>query len=260
MKYLGFILLTLLISCTNRTKSNKTISESEEIDSLTHEYLRPDTDFNDFILQFGFNPDFQKLRIKFPLSYSSLESNIEIPSNNWHHEKLYVELEAITDVSNGSKPNEKSNERVFSWVNTNSHISKNYYFRKEKGLWYLVKIDLKAYSQSNDNEDFFKYLGSFCKDSVFQKQRISFPLNMTTLDGDFNEIHEEITQEKWRFTRFYYNCDSISVFYYDFNRDFKDTDERRLFIHGVENGINALFTFKRINKIWMMIKYEDYST
>ena len=245
MRYLVLIIMILLISCACRTDSSKVDSDTNAQEAIIEDDSQPDSTFNDFILQFGFNSDFQKS---------------VITENTWINDRLYVDLEAITDISNGLKVNDKSNERVFSWIKTQSGISKNYYFKRDKDQWFLLKIEIIKDLVDENKEDFCSFLGKFCKDSVFQKQRIHFPLDMNYLDDDFNEVKENWTQEKWKFSRFYYNCDSIATLYYDFQRTFKDTDLRILIIQGFNNGINAQYTFKRINDIWIMIKYEDYST
>ena len=90
--------------------------------------------------------------------------------------------------------------------------------------------------------------------------RIYYPLDLTTLDDDYNEIKKTVNKENWTFTNLYYDCDSISMLYYDFDRTFKDTDTRTLIIHGIENGINAQSSFKRIDNKWMMTEYVDIST
>jgi hypothetical protein len=260
MKYFEIILLFLLISCSSRSNFNKTESDLKSTDSLSLEYSIPDSSFHDFILQFGFNPDFQKLRIKFPLEFVNFESKTLISADKWINDRLYVVLESISDISNGLKVNEKSDERVFTWTHTDSHISKNYYFKKKDQLWYLLKIAIIRDSIDIDQEDFYSFLGKFCNDSIFQKQRIFFPLDMTYLDDDYNEVNESLPQDKWKFQGFYYDCDSVATLFYNFNKDIKDTDERILMIHGVENGISAQYTFKRVNKNWILIKHEDYST
>lgn len=260
MRYIGIVSMIFLISCSGQTNSKKVDSATIVQEAIVEYTTEPDSDFNDFILHFGFNPDFQKSRIKFPLNYVDLEAESQIKEDSWIHDPLYVGLEAITDISNGIKLNNKSKERVFSWIKTESRISKNYYFKMEKDQWFLFKIDIRKDSVDNNKEDFISFLGHFCKDSIFQKQRIEFPLNMTFLDNDYNEVKESWNQEQWQFTSFYYDCDSIAILYYDSNRSFKDTDYRILYINGVENGINAKFTFERIGSKWVMTKYEDYST
>ncbi|MPL94428.1 hypothetical protein SDC9_40581 [bioreactor metagenome] len=252
--------MILLFSCSSRTNSKKVDSEPIDQEAIVEHIIESDLDFNDFILHFGFNPDFQKSRIKFPLKYVDLKTESLIKEDAWINDHLYSGLEAITDISNGRKVNKESNERVFSWIKTESKISKNYYFKMENEQWFLLKIEIKQDSVDQNNEDFISFLGEFCKDSIFQTQRINFPLDMTFLDNDYNEVKENWNQEQWKFSRFYYDCDSIAILYYDSHRNFKDTDYRILIINGVENGINAQFTFERIEGKWFMTKYEDYST
>jgi hypothetical protein len=216
--------------------------------------------FNDFAYQFGFNSDFQKSRIKFPLEYDNLGNITSVKENKWNPDRLYSNQEAFTEIGNGLNKKEKSNERVFSWIKLKTGISKNYYFKKENDHWFLTKIDVKKEPVAADKENFYMFLSKFCSDSVFQKKHIKFPVDMTFLDEDFNEINEEGNAEDWSYTNFNYNSDSISTMYYDFNRTFENTDTRTLEINGVENGINVQLTFKKVRNKWLLIRFEDYST
>ena len=170
MRYLVLIIMILLISCACRTDSSKVDSDTNAQEAIIEDDSQPDSTFNDFILQFGFNSDFQKLRIKFPLEFINLETISVITENTWINDRLYVDLEAITDISNGLKVNDKSNERVFSWIKTQSGISKNYYFKRDKDQWFLLKIEIIKDLVDENKEDFCSFLGKFCKDSVFQSR------------------------------------------------------------------------------------------
>jgi hypothetical protein len=260
MKYLVIILLTLFIGCSNRPKNVNKLSNVPSNESYTEDSFKPDSSFDSFVMLFGFNPEFQKQRIKFPLEFINLNSKSKISADSWICDRLFVDLASITNVANGLETNVNSNERVFSWNYTKSGINKNYYFSKIKNKWFLIKIAILKDSIDPSKEDFYSFLSKFCKDSIFQKQRIKFPVEMVYLDNDFKEVKENREQEKWKFTRIYQSCDSIATTYFDFLRTFKDTDIRILEIEGVENGIAGQITFKRINNEWVMIKIEDYST
>lgn len=260
MKYLLFLSVILLYSCTysNDTKENqiqKTIANTS-LDEFAH----VDSSFYEFLINFGFNESLQKNRIKFPLEYEEAGIKSFLASNTWKHDRLFVDLEAITEISDGLEEKGEASEKIFSWVNTQTLFSRNYYFKKQKGKWRLVKVALIKEKVYDNGENFYSFLGKFCKDSIFQKQRINYPLDMTTLDNDYNEKREYIKSDKWRFSSFYYGCDSISNLYNSFNPSFSTPNKRILLIHGVENGINAQFTFKKISGKWLLVKYEDYST
>lgn len=260
MKYFKLLTLLLFAGCSQANFSHMEDSAADPANSNDESNIDANANFTDFAYQFGFNSNFQKSRTKFPLEFDNLGSVTTINENKWIADKLYSNLESFTEIGNGLNKNSKSNERVFSWIKLKSGISKNYYFKKENDHWFLVKIDVKKEPVSADKENFFTFLSKFCSDSAFQKKHIKFPIDMTFLDEDFNEINEQGNLDDWNYTKFYYNSDSISTIYYDFNRNFENTDTRILEINGVENGVNAQLTFKRIRNSWKLIRFEDYST
>jgi hypothetical protein len=260
MKYVIFLSLFLLYSCSSSNETKEVKAPNVVAEASIDMFAHIDTSFWDFAVNFGFNEDLQKQRVMFPLEYEELGVSSLIDSSRWKHDRLFVDLEAITEISNGLKENNRTTEKVFTWIDTQTSISRNYYFKKRKGKWHLYKISSIKENGIDNEEDFYSFLGNFCKDSIFQKQRIKFPLDMTTLDNDYNDRREFIKSDQWRFTSLYYECDSISTTFDDFDRSFKNTNQRILIIHGVENGINAHFTFEKDSGKWIMTKYEDHST
>jgi hypothetical protein len=259
MKILGVCFIIVLISCSNL--SNEAEGKiSNQTNSEKNKESNSDSTFQDFILQFGFDYKFQQQRILFPIVVEKFGIKTTVEKGSWKNDRLFVDLEAITDVSNGIRVNENSIERIFSWTNVKSGARKNYYFKKQSGEWFLFKIEYEKYLIPKNGEDFYLFLSRFCTDSVFQKQRIQFPLDVKCLDDDYNEKQEKRIEDKWRFRGFYYECDSIATLFYDFNRTFEDTDDRILEINGVENGVDIKCTFKRLKNHWVLIKLEDYST
>ncbi len=257
-RQIGIILFTFLISCSPRTDTNHKNIKGQIPPSISTLTV-PDSTFKDFLLEFCFNEDFQKSRIKFPLHFNGMGTVSAISLSNWKYDPIYVNLEAVTDVWNGLKTDENSNERVFSWIQTQDRKSKNYYFVRKNKLWFLEKIEIIADSSTTSSEDFYSFLGRFGKDSVFQKERIKFPLDMITIDDNYDPVKTKVNMENWIFTKFYYDCDSVAVLFHNKDRKSPDTDKRILMIYGVENGINASHTFKKIDNKWMLIEYEDTS-
>jgi hypothetical protein len=140
MKYLVIILLISVTCCLKGAVSQKNCFAKRTMDLQASNSSKPDSDFDLFITQFCFNPDFQKQRIKFPLKYDNLDSETTIDSEDWIIDRIYANLESFTIVSNELKINKNPNERVFTWINTASEISKNYYFKK-----WLFRSDRATY-------------------------------------------------------------------------------------------------------------------
>ena len=260
MKHLIIILAILLTSCLNRSEPLKSDSVTKSLEINENSIVVSDTIFDNFIGEFGFNPDLQKSRISFPLDYDSLGIKTSIEKDKWINDRLFVDRESITYISNELGNDERSMERVFSWINTQTQISKNYYFKKNNSKWYLVQIIIIRETTDQNNENFYSFLSSFCQDSIFQKQRVHFPIKITKLNDDFEPVNITITEKEWKFTGFYFNSDGLAVTYYDFLRTFKDTDVRILNTRGNGNGISATIKFQRIGNKWFMTRLNDQST
>lgn len=260
MKHVLIILSILLTSCLNRSEHPKSDSGTKSQDINENYIVAPDTIFDDFVAEFGFNPDLQKSRISFPLAFDSLGIKTLIEKDKWINDRLFVDLESITYISNELKNDESSGERVFSWINTQTQISKNYYFKKDNSSWYLVQMSIIRENPDPNNENFYSFLSSFCQDSVFQKQRVLFPIKITTLNDDFEPLNITVTEKEWKYTGFYFKSDGLGVTYNDFLRTFKDTDVRILNTKGNGNGISATIKFQRIGNKWFMTSLNDQST
>jgi hypothetical protein len=260
MKHLLLISLICFSSCQHKSESRKSESVANSIELKENYVPVVGPSFEDFITDFGFNSDLQKSRIIFPIEYDSLDVKNYIKSESWRNDRLFVDLESITFISNGIAKKEESRDRVFTWINTQTGISKNYYFKNDSSEWHLVKISIIKEPIDQEKEDFYSFLCKFCKDSTFQKQRINITIDITYLDDDFNAITVTRNNKDWKPIGFYFKQDSLATTYYDFQRTLDDTNDRILDTKGNGNGISARLTFKRIGNKWVLIKFEDHST
>jgi hypothetical protein len=116
----------------------------------------------------------------------------------------------------------------------------------------------------NSNEIFFDFLWVFCTDTQFQLSRIKFPLEYKHLDEDYvNLVTDYVKIEEWEFVQFYFRDNSYSgvgQVYDSFEHKLRDTDERVYAWHGLGNGVEDYYYFKRLNGKWYLIKNEDFST
>jgi hypothetical protein len=117
-------------------------------------------------------------------------------------------------------------------------------------------------SEKITNEDFFEFLENFSRNKNFQISRIKFPFMFIHLNEEYTKRDTSfINQNNWVFKEFYFgNNDSYGQIYDNFNHKLRDTDERVFAWHGIGNGIEEYFYFKRINGLWYMIREEDLST
>ncbi|MFD0993235.1 DUF4348 domain-containing protein [Tenacibaculum geojense] len=109
------------------------------------------------------------------------------------------------------------------------------------------------------NEDFNNFFYSFMVDSIFQKNRVKFPLEYRTTNIDsMKEILIKINKDEWKYNSFYINSASERTQIYDnYDLKFQPTNERMLHWYGVESGGNSKYYFKGFNGKWFLIKKWD---
>ena len=140
-----------------------------------------------------------------------------------------------------------------SCVRNNSHSESDY---KQ-----LNKTVVKA-KKDSIKEDFFSFLRDFSISPEFQKQRIKFPLKDYYLNSEHTIVFKNITVDKWRTVALLdtsHNTNTISVIYDNFERKFRDSNERVYAIQGIETDIANFYYFKNMSGKWFLIKREDFS-
>lgn len=107
--------------------------------------------FNQFLLQFSTDKNFQTSRIIFPLrvvvlneEYSDTVETL-IEENQWTHEYIFFSkycLEEYPQVYHSHDiMNDQSTERVLAWRGLENGIAVFYYFKCHGGDWYLIRKD-----------------------------------------------------------------------------------------------------------------------
>ena len=79
---------------------------------------------------------------------------------------------------------------------------------------------------------------------------------------DFHQpdIDTVITKENWKFDCIYINDQYVTQTYDNFNMNLRETSERVISFEGVENGISIQYYFRRLDGLWLLVKYVDGST
>lgn len=222
--------------------------------------------YNSFLYDFCSDSVLQLSRIIFPLQIESPLSKSFIEKSNWKHDFVFLNLNAITDIRYSKYFPNNPDTQIFSWINTNTLKSRNYYFCKNNSQWYLYKIGYNDESLQLEHENFFLFIGKFSKDSVFQKQRIEFPLKYEYLTEEMNDTSEIIFENKWNYSSIYNMCDSISNSNLVFGKPFGNLfdkiskpDTVQFQIIGVENGISVTYIFVLKENQWFLVTLQDFS-
>lgn len=114
-------------------------------------------------------------------------------------------------------------------------------------------------SKQTTKENFGDFVYRFIADSVFQLERIKFPLK-SSIQTDLNEVDTKaIEKNDWKIVRLFGNEEYRSQIYDNFKRELRDTDERLFCWEGVENGIYVEYKFQRLGGLWYLTEYNDFS-
>ncbi|WP_430907510.1 DUF4348 domain-containing protein [Maribacter sp. 2-571] len=121
-----------------------------------------------------------------------------------------------------------------------------------------VKIEEKV-TQEYNNESFNSFFYSFMTDSVFQRNRIKFPLKYHTTDIEtMKDTLIIIRKNEWKHNPFYFNTASERTQIYDnFEMKFQPSNERILHWYGIEAGGNSKYYFTGFDGKWFLTKEWD---
>ena len=108
-----------------------------------------------------------------------------------------------------------------------------------------------------DSETFDDFLKKFKSDSLFQIERVKFPLTLVTWDDDDKLTTEEIELESWRHLSF----DKVVTGEIDgYTRETKIyADSAKIELRGVDNGIYVDYVFTKVDGQWRLTTKRDYS-
>ena len=130
------------------------------------------------------------------------------------------------------------------------------------GKLFLLLLFINPIITKSQNEQFDAFISRFAQDSIFQLERISFPLIYISWDYENDkEITIHIEKKEYKFDRLYYSLqergDAYSIFYDNFNCMFRDTGEMVFRWRGFTD-MDRRYYFKRMQKKWFLVKILDY--
>lgn len=121
--------------------------------------------------------------------------------------------------------------------------------------WMLTEIK-QANADILDQDDFISFFASFALDTLFQMTHIQFPLEYRHIDyTDFERITTNKHVSDWQHLAFSEDLGGL----YIVNQKENKSLVRYLHYPGIESGVNVLFTFLKLNGVWKLSKWEDYS-
>jgi hypothetical protein len=114
---------------------------------------------------------------------------------------------------------------------------------------------------SETNEAFNKFFEKFRNDSLFQIDRVAFPVATWIWEtGEEKPEQKTINKEDWRFLDFHYDQSFANREVDAYTQEVKVYgDTVKLEIRGVDNGIYTDFEFTRQKGKWYLVTEKDYS-
>ncbi len=150
MKSLLIIVLLVFtfISCKNEDKKANSIFEKTKTESIESQF--ESENFFIFFQDFCKIEEYQFSRIEFPLTESVLSEDLNSTINKVFKRSdwKFIEIKKFennsfdyyyNDFSKTKIPD--SDEKVYSIIGIENGIAINYYFKRIKGKWFLVKIE-----------------------------------------------------------------------------------------------------------------------
>ncbi len=271
------LLLFFLLSCagekggqqppastaTGEGISADTLPEDEEV-WLGEENLKPMADglFEDFLLNFATDSSLQRQRIVFPLPLQGEDADRLISSEEWERGHPFGRLESYVTLYDNEEEMEMEKDTSLHTVAVECiHAAADKYqcydFVRKEGLWSLVGIRVHSLSECA-NSGFARFLWQFVSDSLFQRNHVSEPLPLVTIDpeDDFNILEATIDAEQWvAFAPPMPGEVLVNINYGQ--RYLKRPGMKIMLLKGLGNGFcNALY-FRRHGDSWMLARYED---
>ena len=126
-----------------------------------------------------------------------------------------------------------------------------------------INDSTKTQSFKNCDETFEEFFGQFAKDSIFQVNRIKYPLKWKYLN---DVTDEELTIELVKYGSFNYIdfTNDEEAYKNEYNKYSIDIDKNKdqvlYTLHGIDNGIYVIYKFNLIEDCWYLVEIEDEST
>ena len=109
-------------------------------------------------------------------------------------------------------------------------------------------------------ENFDDFFNKFRSDSIFQTERVKFPLTLVTWDIDDNLATEEIDRENWRHLKLEYKDEFGTREIDAYTQETKIyADSAKIELRGVDNGIHVDYVFNKVDGQWTLTTERDYS-
>jgi hypothetical protein len=109
-------------------------------------------------------------------------------------------------------------------------------------------------------ENFDDFFNKFRSDSLFQIERVKFPLTLVTWDIDDKFATELVERENWKHLRLEYKDEFGTREIDAYTQETKIyADSAKIELRDVDNGIHVDYVFNKVEGQWTLTTERDYS-
>lgn len=154
--------------------------------------------------------------------------------------------------------------KQFSDEVQNKHKDSNTDVKSQKNMVEPKSIgnSQRAEDETLCNQDFDTFFKRFASDSVFQKQRVKFPLKWFFFEDSYEKLSSDILEKSdYNFIDFREDKDAMKNESGKYEIIIEKGDhEVNYLLKGYDNGIYLSYKFELFNSCWFMVEIKDQST
>jgi len=220
-----------------------------------------DQNFDDFFYSFVTDEAFQRERVRFPLRSTSPEGE-NLTREVWDTEKRFASQEIYCVLYDREQDFEIQKDTSLrevnvSWVNLAQGRYQTYRFFRRSVQWQLEDYSDGQLSQSRQ-ADFLQFYRHFATDSLFQRERVVFPLQLVVEPEDGSEpIMTELSAEEWHEYRQELPLPTEVMTLIDYGQAALSENRKILMLEGLSSGFFITFKFDRTNERWRLYQIEN---
>lgn len=217
-----------------------------------------DETFDDFFFNYAVNRRLQKKRTKFPLPELRGDKTTHIAEKAWQMDYFFMRQDYYTLLFDSEQEIEEVknvdvNTAIVEKIYFNTQSVKQYWFRRENGLWMLYEIAYIPVAASH-NSTFLQFYQRFATDTAFQTASLDETVKFVgpDPDDDFVQMEGLITPDTW--PAFAPQLPQKMIYNIVYGQPRKERDTKVFVLRGIANGLEIELCFKRKAGKWRLTK------
>ncbi len=236
---------------------------SESIIASTPMPKAADELFDDFVFNFAANRKLQRKRISFPLKvFRNGKLVDEISEKKWRMEHFFMRQQYYTIIFDNERQMDLVKDTsvanvVVEKIFFDKNVVQQFMFERINGQWMMHSMNYKPIFK-NKNADFLKFYERFACDSVFQIESMADEVEFTAPDpnDDFSNINGIMMPQQWPD----FKPGLIpkgNIYNIIYGQKYTEANKKVFVIRGVSNGLEIELTFRKMDGVWKLVKFNS---